>query len=142
MLPVNPNVINGLLEPVIREDLLLFGRVGIEPAAEANLLLTRINGISGPPEIELQRFLGELPACAGLIARFECSRWIDELIRIRQSLHINNKIVDPRIDVRPGHDAPYAVVGLVITLGDRHFADVQWAGAARRVASCDQGFEV
>src|SRR5262245_61832201 len=116
-------MINGLIDPIFGENLLLFGRVGVESAAEVNLFLMLIDGVAWPPEVQLQRFLGELPAGAWLIARFVSPSRVNELVSVRQSLHIDNKIIDFRIDIGPGRDAPHAVISLVVTLGDRRFAN-------------------
>src|SRR5207248_539770 len=67
-LPINPNVINGLIDPIFGENLLLFRGVWIEPAAKMNLFLIRIDRIAWPPEIQLQRLSRELTAGTRRIA--------------------------------------------------------------------------
>src|SRR4051794_27607073 len=101
MLPVNPNVINGLIDGIFLENFLLIGRIGVEPAAVMNLLLVGIDRVTGPPEVELQGFLEELPPGARRIAGLEGTGNIDESVGVGQSLHINDKVVNSRIDVGP-----------------------------------------
>src|SRR5262249_3125319 len=100
----------------------------------------RIDGVAGPPEVELQSLLGKLPARAWWVARFESPRWVNKLVSVAESLHINNEIIDFRIDIGPSRDAPDAVIGLVVALGDRRFADVERSvkgdlRSARKLAS-------
>src|SRR5437868_7982592 len=90
-----------------------------------DLFLVRIDGVSRPPEIELQRLLPQNPAFARRIACLVRPRWIDEFVRVRQTLHIDNEVIDPRVGIGPSHHAPHTIVSFVVALGDGYFADIE-----------------
>src|SRR6185436_4101602 len=72
-LPIEPQRVKRLLNPVLRQNLLLQVRIDslfqvgipVQPHAVVNLLFIFFDGVAGPPEVQLQRLGGELAAGAG-----------------------------------------------------------------------------
>ena len=73
--------------------------------------------IARPPEIQLQRFLGENSPLARRIARFVCSGRIREAIGVAQSFHVDRKVIHPRIDIFPSGRAPHALSSSAVLSG-------------------------
>src|SRR5205807_8403754 len=82
----------------------------IERRAVAELAFVGRDLIARPPEIDLQRFVDELPAFAGWIAGVIGGDRIGPAVSIRKPADLNRKEVDARIDIDPSRHTPHAAV--------------------------------
>src|SRR5207302_6596235 len=80
----------------------------VERNTIAEFAFVRLDLVSWTPEIELQGFVDELTAATGRIAWMVSCRVIGPNIGVGESADRDGKEIDPRINIGPRRDSPYA----------------------------------
>src|SRR4051812_14586282 len=78
--------------------------------AIAEFSLVRPKLVAGPPEVELQRFVHELPPAARCVAGVVGRRIVRPLVRVREAADVHREEVDTRVHIDPSCYAPNAAI--------------------------------